>query len=65
MKKKKKQDREIRINIRVPEAEKHDLKEVSGQTGITETLIVRHAVKKTLAEMRRQVEAGEGVTVVI
>lgn len=57
--------REIRINVRVPESEKSELREVSAMSGITETLIVRSAIKKTAADIRRQVEAGKGVAIVI
>lgn len=56
---------EIRINVRVPIAEKVALREVATLSGITETMIVRHAIKKTLSEIRKQVEAGQGVAIVL
>lgn len=62
---KKKKNKEVRINIRVPQDEKDELKQVASQTKITETMIVRHALKKALPELRSQFAAGEGVAIVI
>lgn len=65
--KKKRQDikPEIRINVRVPRTEKDELKQVGELSGLSETLIVRHAVKKTLVDIRKQIDAGKGVAIVI
>lgn len=57
--------REIRLNIRIPEQEKQDVKDVAAMAGITETLLIRSAVKKHIAQIRRRIEAGEGVSIVI
>lgn len=62
---KSKKKKEIRINVRVPQDEKDELREVSAKTKITETMIVRHALKKALPDLLNQVEAGEGVAIVI
>lgn len=60
-----KKKKEIRVNVRVSEAEKNALRQAGTISGITETLIVRSAIKRAVADIHRQVDAGKGVAIVI
>lgn len=53
-----------RINIRVPQAEKDSLQEVSELMGVTSTTIVREAVKQKVSELHRKLQKS-GVPVTI
>lgn len=60
-----KKKKEIRVNVRVPEVEKTELQEAAARSGITETLIVRSAIKKAVADIHKQIDSGKGVAIVI
>lgn len=60
-----KKKKEIRINIRVPETEKEALKDAAEKSGLTETLVVRSAIKKAVADIHKQIDSGKGVAIVI
>lgn len=62
--KNKDKDNGPRINIRVPQAEKDSLQEVSALMGVTSTTIVREAVKQKVNELHRKLlESGLPVTI--
>lgn len=62
---KKNKTQEIRLNIRIPESEKQDVKEVAAQAGITETLLIRTAVKKQITAMRKRIAEGKDIAIVV
>ena len=49
---------EIRINIRVPKSEKLALKEMANRIDVTETIIVRSAIKEKLIKLDNMLKAG-------